>query len=376
MGLRVVSGNKSTDVFVIGGGPAGLAAAIAARQRGLSATVADGTEPPIDKACGEGLLPETLVALSELGVSIPADHGYRFRGIRFFDHQQQVGAEFPGGSGLGIRRTILHQSLIHRAEECGVRLLWRTPVLGISPEGVKLPSGLMPSRWIVGADGSGSRVRQWSGLNRAKRDEQRYATRRHYRIPPWSEYVEAYWGERAQAYATPISHEEICVVVMAQAVADAEFDSFLNGCRFLRERLSEREISSRERGAVTLMHSLLSVYAGNVALVGDASGGVDAITGEGLRLAFRQALALADAMHAGDLKRYAHMHRELARRPMQMGDLLLTLGKHDRLRGRVMRILAHLPRLFARMLAVHGSKAGWAEKSSTRAGLRRRFLPI
>ena len=57
---------NSTDVFVIGGGPAGLAAAIAARQRGFDVLVADGAEPPIDKACGEGLLPDGLAALERL----------------------------------------------------------------------------------------------------------------------------------------------------------------------------------------------------------------------------------------------------------------------------------------------------------------------
>ncbi|MGB8062426.1 MAG: FAD-binding protein, partial [Candidatus Sulfotelmatobacter sp.] len=48
----------STDVFVIGGGPAGLAAAIAARKCGLRVIVADAAQPPIDKACGEGLMPD------------------------------------------------------------------------------------------------------------------------------------------------------------------------------------------------------------------------------------------------------------------------------------------------------------------------------
>jgi flavin-dependent dehydrogenase len=375
-GNGVVSDNTSTDVFVIGGGPAGLAAAIAARQRGLSVTVADGTEPPIDKACGEGLMPETLVALSELGVNIPPNQGCRFRGIRFFDDQRHVDGDFSGGSGLGIRRTVLHQALIDRAEECGVRLLWRTPVVGITPDGVKLPGSFMSSRWVIGADGSSSRVRQWSGLNRAKREEQRYATRRHYRIPPWSDYVEIYWGERTQAYVTPINHEEVCVVVIAESVAEAEFDSVLDKYAFLGEHLKGREISGRERGAVTLMHSLSAVRAGNVALVGDASGGVDAITGEGLRLAFRQAIALSDAINTGDLRRYERMHRELARWPMRMGDLLLTLGRHDLLRGGAIRLLGHWPSLFARMLAVQSSNAGWAEMLSPKSRLHRRFLPV
>ena len=71
-GRQEVRMSRNTDVFVIGGGPAGLAAAIAARMRGFDVTVADGARPPIDKACGEGLMPETLAALQELGVGTDA----------------------------------------------------------------------------------------------------------------------------------------------------------------------------------------------------------------------------------------------------------------------------------------------------------------
>lgn len=370
----MVSSKASTDVFVIGGGPAGLAAAIAARQRGLTVTVADGTEPPIDKACGEGLMPETLAALSELGVAIQPNEGFRFRGIRFLQDRRQVSGEFPQRPGLGIRRPILHQWLIRRAEECGVRLRWRTPIAAISPDGVHLPGEVVTARWIVGADGSGSRVRRWSGLDCATRERQRFAVRRHYAIAPWSEHVEIYWGERAQAYITPVSRDEVCAVLMAENVADAEFDSFFKDCRELQSRLADGAICSRERGAVTLMHSLASVHAGNVALVGDASGGVDAITGEGLRLAFRQAIALAEAMEKGDLPSYGRIHRKLARKPMLMGDLLLVLGRNESLRTRALRILADHPGVFARILSLHSGDADWQDLLSAGAQFGWRFL--
>ena len=61
--MRSGSLSNETDVFVIGGGPAGLAAAIAARQQGLRVLVADGAKPPIDKACGEVLMPDAITAL-------------------------------------------------------------------------------------------------------------------------------------------------------------------------------------------------------------------------------------------------------------------------------------------------------------------------
>ena len=75
--------HRETDVFVIGGGPAGLAAAIAARQRGFDVMVADGALPPIDKPCGEGLMPDGLCALADLGVTIPPEESYPFRESAF-----------------------------------------------------------------------------------------------------------------------------------------------------------------------------------------------------------------------------------------------------------------------------------------------------
>ena len=56
------------DVLIVGGGPAGLATAIALRQKGASVTVADAMTPPIDKACGEGLMPDSLQDLAALSV--------------------------------------------------------------------------------------------------------------------------------------------------------------------------------------------------------------------------------------------------------------------------------------------------------------------
>lgn len=340
----------------------------------MSVTVADGTEPPIDKACGEGLMPESLEALAELGVEMQPRAGYRFRGISFQNNDAQVAAEFPRGLGLGIRRTILHQWMITKAEECGVRLLWQTPVSGITRNGVELPREFVSARWIVGADGSGSRVRRWSGLDSADQQRKRYAARRHYQLHPWSEHVEIYWGNRVQAYVTPIAHDEVCVVLMAEAPEAADFDLFLKECPQLAARVKTAGLASRERGALTIMHSLHAVFAGNVVLVGDASGSVDAITGEGLRLAFRQAIALAEAMEQDDLRGYARVHRQLARKPMIMGDLLLKLGRSDGLRRRVIGTLARRPQLFARLLEVHAGQPAIGDWLSASAQFGWRFL--
>lgn len=348
---------KGVDVCVVGGGPAGLAAAIAAGQRGFSVMVADGAEPPVDKPCGEGLMPGTQAALSDLGIELPIGVGYRFRGIQFVQRGARVAANFPVGSGIGIRRPVLHERLIQRAEQCGVALRWKTPVTGIDAKGLQLAGEFMPARWIVGADGSASRVRRWADLDATTQHSQRMATRRHYRVRPWTEYMEIYWGAHSQAYVTPISAHEVCIVVMAEKSESTDFERTLEGLPELREQLEGAELGSKERGAVTAMHSLRRVARGNVALVGDASGGFDAITGEGLRLAFRQSLALAAAMESGDLSSYEALHRQLARRPTFIGKLMLQLDRSRTTRERAIRVMSGKPGLFARLLAIHVGQA-------------------
>jgi len=350
----VSSSGQSTDVFVAGAGPAGLATAIAARQKGFQVIVADGSAPPIEKPCGEGMMPETVTSLRAMGVEIGPTDGRRFCGISFVDQGARVSADFPQGPGIGLRRPLLQERMVAKAEACGVRFLWRTPVCGIDADGVQLASGKIRARWIVGADGQGSRVRRWSGLDGAKRKRQRFASRRHYRVQPWTNYMEIYWGHHAQAYVTAIGSEEVCIVMICGQPETALFDTALRGLPELEARLTNAKLSSRERGAVTSMCSLDRVHRGNVALVGDASGGVDAITGDGLRLAFRQASALAGAMAAGNLKQYEQAHRALARRPMLLGDLMLWLGRNSGIRGRAIRALQSRPDLFARFLASHG----------------------
>src|ERR1700732_4709906 len=111
---------KATDIVVVGGGPAGLAKAIAARQPGFAVVVADGARPPIDKPCGEGLMPDARAALARLGIGVPAKESHPFRGIRFVSSGLSVDANFPNGSGIGFCRAVLHPRVEARAGGVGV----------------------------------------------------------------------------------------------------------------------------------------------------------------------------------------------------------------------------------------------------------------
>lgn len=343
---------KDTDVFIIGGGPAGLATAISARQRGFNVVVADGMTPPIDKPCGEGLMPDGRAALEKLGISIPAKDSHRFRGICFVSEGLRVSASFPQGSGLGIRRTALHRTMIERAEAVGVSLLWKSPVSGLLPDGVLLGGQLIRARWVVGADGGHSLVRKWAGLDDYTSNRSRFAFRRHYRLAPWNDCMELHWGPGCQLYITPVAEDEVCVALISRD-AHLRLDEALAAFPEVAARLRTAATASAERGAISLTRKLRRVYRGHVALIGDASGAVDAITGEGLCLAFRQAEALAEAFSRNDLEYYQLAHQKLARRSALMAQLMLALDWKTSLRRQVMRAFNAEPRLFSRMLAMH-----------------------
>lgn len=337
---------------MIGGGPAGLAAAIAARQRGLSVTLADCAVPPIDKACGEGIMPDGLVAARGLGIRLEDSMGQPFRGIRFVESGISVEADFPHGHGLGVRRTLLHNVMVERAADAGVRLLWGARVTGFAGDMVTVDDRTVRAGSIAGADGGNSMVRRWAGLDEFERDSRRFAFRRHYRVAPWSEFMEIHWGDRHQVYVTPVSPSEVCVVLISRD-AHLRLEDALPRFPELHQRLDAAAISSRERGGVSVSRRLRSVARGRVALVGDASGSVDAITGEGLCLLFQQSMLLADALVKDDLARYQAEHRRLGRRPELMANLMLLLEGRRRLRERTLRALASKPRVFAGMLAMH-----------------------
>jgi flavin-dependent dehydrogenase len=341
-----------TDVFIVGGGPAGLAAGIAARARGLRVVLADCSKPPIDKACGEGLMPQTVAALKDFGVRLGPAQGVPFRGIRFIAERRAAEGAFLQGYGWGIRRTTLHQALAERAAEAGVQCLWGARVTGIRRGEVWLDAGCVQSRWIIGADGQSSLVRKWAGLDQGQPEQTRFGFRQHFRATPWTDFVEVHWGSRCQIVVTPVSPEEVCLVVTSRSPQIRLKEAFAQLPDVAR-RLEGRQAITKDLGAVSALRVIRQVCRGPFVLLGDASGSVDSLTGEGLGLAFRQAGALAEALARDDVGRYAAAHRRINRQPEVMSRLMLAMEHRPWLRRRVIDAFAHEPHLLERLLTAH-----------------------
>ncbi len=313
-----------TDVFVIGGGPAGLAVAIAAANKGLSVCVAESAHPPIDKACGEGIMPDGLAALTSLGITLDGVPSAPFHGIRFIDSAWEVSANFREGVGFGVRRTELHSLLVKKAEEVGVTLLWGTRVHATGEQLVYI----------------------------GERAVQRFGFRHHYEVRPWSTYVEVHWADCGQVYVTPVSENQVCVAYITSNSHERLSDVL---CNFpeIEQRLSGLTPISRTAGSVTTTRRLRSVCNESMALAGDASGSADAVTGDGLSMSFRQAKILGECIATGDLQPYQNEHRRISRLPCTMGELMLMMDDRPWLRHKVFRAFSNNSKIFEMMLAMH-----------------------
>ena len=150
------------DLLVVGGGPAGLATAIHGAKAGLEVVVVERRSGPIDKACGEGLMPSAVTRLAAIGVH---PSGHPLRGIRYLDLKHHADAPFRRGSGLGVRRTALHDALANRAAQLSIPVLPQKVTTFTQHPGGVTAAGL-DARYLVAADGLHSAIRRTCRLDR------------------------------------------------------------------------------------------------------------------------------------------------------------------------------------------------------------------
>jgi len=331
------------DLLVVGGGPAGLATALHAVREGLDVTVLEQRAGVVDKACGEGLMPGALASLLDLKVDPP---GQEITGIRYVAGSASAAARFREGPGRGVRRTALHRAMQEAALDAGVTLERRT-VDGVRQTGDAVEAAGLRARYLVAADGLHSPVRRALGLDAPPTSGRRFGLRRHFTVEPWTSFVEVHWGELAEAYVTPVAPDMVGVAMLTST--RGSFDEHLRRFPALRDRLDAPV--GDVLGAGPLRQRARSRVAGRVLLVGDASGYVDALTGEGVALAVAQARVAVAAVRDSDPSRYDREWRQVTRRYRLLTTGLLEATRFPLVRRALVPAATRLPSVFG--TAVH-----------------------
>jgi flavin-dependent dehydrogenase len=327
--------STDVDVVVVGGGPVGLAASIEARMAGLSVALIEPREGAIDKACGEGLMPGAVPLLARLGVDPP---GMPLRGVSYRSGSRRADHLFRTGTGRGVRRTTLHAALAARAAALHVqRITGRVDSLEQDADGVTI-HGLRAAH-VLAADGLHSTVRRLVGLERsAPRARRRFGITRHFEVEPWGDLIEIHWASKAEVYITPLEPRLVGVSILGAPRTD--FDQTIASIPALADRIAGLASVTGLKGAGPFRRRAARPSAGRVLLVGDSSGYVDAITGEGLRLGFDQARLAVEHILGGEQydaawKRCTRDFRVLTSR--------LVLAATSPLRGGIVPLAQRMP---------------------------------
>ncbi|MCO4743144.1 MAG: NAD(P)/FAD-dependent oxidoreductase [Proteobacteria bacterium] len=342
------------DLAVIGGGPAGLCAALAASRMGLSVRVYEPRQAPIDKACGEGLMPAGVAAIRALGVELD---GYPFVGVRYVQGSASAVGTFATGPGLGIRRTRLHAALHQSCVDAGVHFVDRA-VHTLDVDGDSVPFTEGPARYVAVADGLSSPLRRSLELELPTPWPERMGLRQHFATAPWTDHVEVHWSARCEAYVTPVADDEVGVALLV-AKADLpsgntqqRFDTLLQDFPKLAARLGDSR--SSVRGAGPFARNTRSRTRGRALLIGDAAGYLDPLTGEGLRLAAECAGPLARAVRDDDPARYEREWTRIMAPYFRATGALLRLASNRWTRPCIVPVASRVPGLMDRSIRVLG----------------------
>lgn len=355
------------DVVVAGGGPAGLAAGAEAARRGLDVLVLERRPLPVDKACGEGLLPRAVAALDALGVRphLDPDGTAPFHALHWIQEDgSRAEARLPAPGGLGVRRLALSAALAARARELGAEVRDRTALLAHRREPDRVVCTLeggdpVEARLLVAADGLGSPIREREGLSRPSPGRRRFGLRRHYAVRPWADAVEVHFEDGAEAYVTPSGPDRVGVAFLFEEGQAPDFDALLARFPRVGERVAGAPHDSTLAGSGPLARRTASRVLDRLVLVGDAGGYVDAITGEGLSLAFEEARLLGevlpDAIARGArrdvLQGWERAVAARFRRYAVAARAVLAMARRPRLRRAALRRLEEHPEAFTALVA-------------------------
>jgi flavin-dependent dehydrogenase len=327
------------DLLVAGGGPIGLATALYAARAGLDVALIEPRPAGVDKACGEGLMPGAVHDLTALGVRLD---GEVLTGIRYVDDAHTARTRFRHGTGRGVRRTVLHAALCEAVLDADVVTVQRA-VRTVEDRGDHLLVDGEPTRYLIAADGLHSPVRRMVGLDRPVGPHRRYGQRHHVAVAPWTSLVEVHWAAIGEAYVTPIAPDLVGVAVLT--AERRHLDDLLEQFPRLARRLDGPAVTSA-RGAGPLRQRSRRRVSGRVLLVGDASGYVDAMTGEGIALGLAQARAAVSAVAVGRPRRYELAWRRLGWRHDLLTTALVSATRVPAVRDRVVPAAAALPGVF------------------------------
>jgi menaquinone-9 beta-reductase len=387
----------STDVLVIGGGPAGASAAYWLAKFGHDVTIVERKSFPREKTCGDGLTPRAVHQLNEMGLAEQLTKFHRYNGLRATGMGRELELQWPSHPvfpqyGYVVRRRDLDTMVAYNAVAAGATLLEghdalqpivdRGFVRGAVVQPPEGPPIEIRARYVVVADGANSRFGRALGTFRTREWPYGTAIRTYWETPrhaePWIESaldVKDRNGNPMPGYGWifPVGDGTVNIGVGLLSTfrefktvnTTTLLDGYAHQVADRWEINPDRPECKATSGRIPMGGSVGPKAGPSYLVIGDAAGSVNPFNGEGIDYAYETAHMAARVLHeaidSGDptlLQRYptmlddeygeyfkvARLFARVIGRPALMRELTRA-GMHSRtLMEWVLRIMANLLR--------------------------------
>jgi len=362
------------DVLVVGAGPAGIAAALGAHERGLRTLVVDKATFPRDKTCGDGLTAHALRQLERLGVDLRgvAERATVHETVLVSPSGRRVTLPMPqeGMYSVVVPRLVLDATLVDRARQAGVAPCCHAPLTELTDAGSELRARVgersVDARFVIAADGHWSAVRRLRAPDATADLGTWHAFRQYFDgvhdTRQWVLFDEDLLPGYAWVFPLPGGRANVGFgVLRGPGITGARLKELW---RDLLDRPRLREVlgtSAAPEGSprawpIPAAFDPARLTDGRVLYAGDAAGVVDPMTGEGIAQALETGLLAAEAIaRGGGAERVARRYRST---------VTSSLGRDLRFAALLQRVLAHPLGARASLRAVDLSD--WTRRSFAR----------
>ena len=317
----------STDLLVVGAGPAGASAAAWAARHGIDVVLADAAEFPRDKACGDGLTPRAIAELDRLGMTSFLHGRVRNWGLRTSGFGQTLFLPWPGGAfpsyGSAVPRTILDNAIRDVALDAGATPLSEHRAIDVRRSGERVtgivfgtPAGTreVSCRRLVVADGARSQLGRHLGRQWHKQTAYGVAARSYAKSErsddPWiTSHLELRDADgqilSGYGWVFPLGDGEVNIGVGTLATDDRPADVNLRNLMSLYAEQQRDEwrlhgtIRAAKSALLPMGGAVSGVSGANWLLVGDAAGCVNPLNGEGIDYGLETGRFAAELLAAG-----------------------------------------------------------------------------
>ena len=358
------------DVAVVGAGPAGAAAALAAARAGARTVLLEREPLPRYKRCGGGMIGASQAAVAVAGVDLDALALDRVGRITFTSRRRAGFTRTTEPFLPMVLRSQLDQALVDLACEAGVELITGVTVTAYDERDGRVTVQTRDASYragaVVGADGAGSRAAAHVGVVCAQVDLGMEAELPTPAGSDWSGHVLLDWGPVPGSYGWVFPKgETLTVGVIGDRKSGAAVRAYYRA--FVASLGLDLTTAHHDGGHLTRVRAPGSpLVHGRVLVAGDAAGLLEPWTREGISFALRSG-ALAGAAAAGDPASYpAAVEQELGPEVAAGRRALAAFTAHPRVVHEVMRSLPGMWGLFTRLVGGQTTLDRQLERRSVR----------